>query len=1171
MALRGIKETTTALILKYLPNYPPADEQSAAPSARVQAAFDAALSELDEEDDLMLTQRAGASQSPHSTPVGRVQNSSQNSSNHTSPLSQHSPVSPIRGRSELPDDIFERTAAEVRAAYGSQRPLNQNNAHPASSATSPPRPAYNMPASPPAQRYAVNAMGASTPSSQGSPVRHNLSPTTASPGYSPSSSQPASPTRAIGAAPGRTFDTAHSIDDSVRIARRERAGNSYVPKQETGNWAILVALLRYAHEENSMSDDILKAHAERHSRAPMFQTGDQLYTAFSGIKRLVECGYLHHFTRPSRYALTKTGRKLAERLWGEYNGTIERNPDNPNSDDEETVPAAHSPLLARIAHPSDRNYPTPIISASNSPTRSPSSSPTRNTRIERIPLPHEDVHDLEQQYLPATQPTYRSAAPPPSRPNYAPSPSQTIPSNGSSLSSSSESHASTMSMARGLSHIVPPVPNAYAAAAAGVSASAASAAQTQIPSTANTAAPSPEAAPVKRGRGRPKKVAPVLASEDESKPLTQDALSQSLPPPIARSKTALLPTTSAPSTPKKSLSAPDTSKKPRSPQAAAAHAAINRASATTKEDPGAHDSLLDPVSPVFTQTATQTAAQAAAADMAARAATAAAKAAEIAAAAAAYAKKIGATTSPKKAASTPNHVAPSASPSSSSAVSTASLRTGATPLTPIRIFPSLGPTVIDLDEVIIPDDTPPRQTAVRASPSTNSPLPSEVAMAVSPNDDLAFGKAKTLVPSPTRKLTHRMEAILASDLDEDVLLPPSAKRPKTAEVDDITLGEAIETATTNNGTPKKAGRPKKTAAPEPELKGWRTERYVPPDPDSLTHIVRDPEVDRPLQSSKPRVPIPQRISDLPLVMFSQDYTEIPGMTEHVIEKIIVYVDEREKRRLDLSFDYIQTALLDLGFEVRTCSLNLCDYIWLGVDPEGTHFVLDYGVERKRMGDLALSLIDNRYFEQKWRMRHTGITNLFYFVEEPLDIRTKGFEVEASDMFAAIAATAHGDRFKVFRVRDAMDTVRCLAEISNQLHNRYLNTKVTSILDMELLELIKVTHHSTTNYEKFVGCLTDHSQIHWTFDQFQERFKKRRQLEGTDLFAYQLMSMLDMSPRKAAAIVLKYKSMHGLIKAYKEASTKGERISMISTLEAGGSRVGVDVATFLLDTIAPGLQ
>ena len=43
-------------------------------------------------------------------------------------------------------------------------------------------------------------------------------------------------------------------------------------------------------------------------------------------------------------------------------------------------------------------------------------------------------------------------------------------------------------------------------------------------------------------------------------------------------------------------------------------------------------------------------------------------------------------------------------------------------------------------------------------------------------------------------------------------------------------------------------------------------------------------------------------------------------------------------------------------------------------------MLDYIVERKTGSDLASSIIDGRYEEQKFRLKNCGINNVIYLVE-----------------------------------------------------------------------------------------------------------------------------------------------------------------------------------------------
>lgn len=43
-------------------------------------------------------------------------------------------------------------------------------------------------------------------------------------------------------------------------------------------------------------------------------------------------------------------------------------------------------------------------------------------------------------------------------------------------------------------------------------------------------------------------------------------------------------------------------------------------------------------------------------------------------------------------------------------------------------------------------------------------------------------------------------------------------------------------------------------------------------------------------------------------------------------------------------------------------------------------VLDYIIERKKADDLAASILDGRYKDQKYRLHECGISNIYYIYE-----------------------------------------------------------------------------------------------------------------------------------------------------------------------------------------------
>ena len=63
------------------------------------------------------------------------------------------------------------------------------------------------------------------------------------------------------------------------------------------------------------------------------------------------------------------------------------------------------------------------------------------------------------------------------------------------------------------------------------------------------------------------------------------------------------------------------------------------------------------------------------------------------------------------------------------------------------------------------------------------------------------------------------------------------------------------------------------------------------------------------------------------------------------------------------------------------NISLGDFIWVYQDNRTKEqLVLDYVVERKKADDLASSILDGRYKEQKFRLKTSGISNIIYLYE-----------------------------------------------------------------------------------------------------------------------------------------------------------------------------------------------
>lgn len=87
---------------------------------------------------------------------------------------------------------------------------------------------------------------------------------------------------------------------------------------------------------------------------------------------------------------------------------------------------------------------------------------------------------------------------------------------------------------------------------------------------------------------------------------------------------------------------------------------------------------------------------------------------------------------------------------------------------------------------------------------------------------------------------------------------------------------------------------------------------------------------------------------------------------------------KSKRQLDTTLKALESR--KVNFEVRRLAVG--DFLWICRDESqpDVELVLPYIVERKRMDDLASSIKDGRFHEQKFRLSDCGLHNKIYMIE-----------------------------------------------------------------------------------------------------------------------------------------------------------------------------------------------
>ncbi|CAM9424939.1 unnamed protein product, partial [Scytosiphon promiscuus] len=132
------------------------------------------------------------------------------------------------------------------------------------------------------------------------------------------------------------------------------------------------------------------------------------------------------------------------------------------------------------------------------------------------------------------------------------------------------------------------------------------------------------------------------------------------------------------------------------------------------------------------------------------------------------------------------------------------------------------------------------------------------------------------------------------------------------------------------------------------------------------------------------------------------------------------VDNREHE-----FMSMQSSLLQKGVRCETRQLPLGDMLWIArrEDDPTSEVLLGYIVERKTASDLASSIVDGRYDEQKRRLKLSGLRRRIYLVEGNL---THQSQLAPSALRTALASSQACGGLAVVQCDSLRDTVDFLA-------------------------------------------------------------------------------------------------------------------------------------------------
>ncbi|XP_034119569.1 crossover junction endonuclease MUS81 [Drosophila albomicans] len=254
-------------------------------------------------------------------------------------------------------------------------------------------------------------------------------------------------------------------------------------------------------------------------------------------------------------------------------------------------------------------------------------------------------------------------------------------------------------------------------------------------------------------------------------------------------------------------------------------------------------------------------------------------------------------------------------------------------------------------------------------------------------------------------------------------------------------------------------------------------------------------------------------------------------------RIVLLVDIQEtsgknKRVLDQTRGYLES--LGVMHDVRR--LTIGDFLWIASDGVGNELVLPYIVERKRMDDLASSIRDGRFHEQKHRLQQCGLPHIIYLIEDYGDNEQLGLPLESLQQ-ALANARIQSKNIQVVRTENHYRSMCYLAGVGAALQQLYVDGG-------------KRLHSRKREEDASRTTSLDRETNLLKFRELYEDSARNAQLTVREVFVQQLLQLHSLSLDRALAIVESYATPRLLLDAYAACGSEAEARILLAPLGCG---------------------
>uniref|UniRef100_H2YH56 Crossover junction endonuclease MUS81 n=1 Tax=Ciona savignyi TaxID=51511 RepID=H2YH56_CIOSA len=253
-------------------------------------------------------------------------------------------------------------------------------------------------------------------------------------------------------------------------------------------------------------------------------------------------------------------------------------------------------------------------------------------------------------------------------------------------------------------------------------------------------------------------------------------------------------------------------------------------------------------------------------------------------------------------------------------------------------------------------------------------------------------------------------------------------------------------------------------------------------------------------------------------------------------EVLLCVDTREISG-DNRKKEMQREIEKLGIPFLDRVLQIGDFVWVargtGSKNLGKEVVLDYVVERKCMSDLAQSIRDGRFHEQKIRLKQCGSKKVIYLIEQMNRIQHQSLPEKT--LRQALLNTQVIDSIFVKYSENIAATAEYLGIITSRLRSLYQNS---TLLACEI-ETVKSYNNEGKNVKKLLS-----------FGDFNDASLKGKGLTVSEMFTRQLMQIRGVSYDKANSIIQLYPTPIALMRSYKNCDTVKQKQELLAKIKTG---------------------